>query len=235
MTRYLTRRAFKYLSFAALVAGGVSACNGLGGVHLNSQVLQGLGTGLQLEPMTPVSPEAPPAVESEPLDATAAKPWSSPPSTLGATAASGASGASAPLGSTGAAGSAGASQANVARTSEIATPRAGAEAASASPAAPQTSGAGASAPVVASAPSFVGQKTTVVGLGDPGRDGLWMETPLVSARRNARLLAPNGKSVVVTLEPIAGDAGQGSRLSIGGMRALGLPLTELVEIRVGPV
>ena len=92
----------------------------------------------------------------------------------------------------------------------------------------------ASTPLAASAQSFVGQKTTVVGLGDPGRDGLWMETPLVSSRRNARLTAPNGKSVVVTLEPISGDAGQGSRLSIDGMRALGLPLTELVEIRVGP-
>ena len=96
---------------------------------------------------------------------------------------------------------------------------------------PQTS---APAPVVASAQSFVGQKTTVAGLGDPGRDGLWMETPLVSSRRNARLTAPNGKSIVVTLEPISGAAGQGSRLSIDGMRALGLPLTELVELKVGP-
>ncbi|OIQ33561.1 MAG: hypothetical protein BM562_00600 [Alphaproteobacteria bacterium MedPE-SWcel] len=215
MTRYLTRRAFKYLSFAAVVAGGVSACNGLGGVHLNSQVLQGLGTGLQLEPMTPVSPDAPPAVETETLEAAGSKPWSSPPS----------------------------SPASTQDTTAVATPVPStaasapvvAELAPRPVATPQAAAGASPTPVVASAPSFVGQKMTVVGLGDPGRDGLWMETPLVSARRNARLRAPNGKTVVVTLEPIAGDAGQGSRLSIGGMRALGLPLTELVEIRVGPV
>ena len=83
-------------------------------------------------------------------------------------------------------------------------------------------------------PAFSGQAQTIASLGDPTVPGLWMETPLVSSRRNARLTAPNGKSIVVTLEPISGAAGQGSRLSIDGMRALGLPLTELVELKVGP-
>ncbi len=87
----------------------------------------------------------------------------------------------------------------------------------------------------ASAPSFSGGATTVAGLGDPGRAGLWMETPLVSSQRNARITAPNGQSVIVTLEPMSGDQGAGSRLSIGAMRALGLPLTELVKVTVGPV
>ena len=67
-----------------------------------------------------------------------------------------------------------------------------------------------------------GQSTkTVAGLGDPGRAGLWMETPLVKSRQNARVIAPNGRSIVLTLEPITGDTGAGSRLSIGAMRSLG--------------
>jgi hypothetical protein len=39
---------------------------------------------------------------------------------------------------------------------------------------------------------------------------------------------------VLTLRPIEGAAGAGSRLSIDAMRALGLPLTELVEVQVLP-
>ncbi|PRZ48424.1 hypothetical protein [Tritonibacter scottomollicae] len=200
----MTRRALKYLTLAALAAGGVSACNALGGVHLNSQVMQGLGSGVQMEPMTPVSPDAPPAVETEALSSSSGKSWSSPAARQDAQSVAPAQQV--------------APQTQVAAVSQ--------------PAAPARSNV--PAPVVASAQSFVGQKTTIAGLGDPGRDGLWMETPLVSARRNARVTAPNGKSVVVTLEPISGSAGQGSRLSIDGMRALGLPLTELVEVRVGP-
>jgi hypothetical protein len=207
----MTRRVFKHLTLAVLIAGGVSACNALGGVHLNSQVLQGLGSGVQMEPMTPRSPDAPPSVETEELAASGVQSWSSPASTQEAIRPT-------PQ----------AAPATAPQTTAAAAP----QTTQAPAATPQTS---APAPVVASAQSFVGQKTTVAGLGDPGRDGLWMETPLVSSRRNARLTAPNGKSVVVTLEPISGSAGQGSRLSIDGMRALGLPLTELVEIRVGPV
>jgi len=203
----MTRRALKYLTLAALAAGGVSACNALGGVHLNSQVLQGLGSGVQMEPMTPVSPDAPPAVETEALSSSNGKSWSSPAARQDAQSAAPAQQV--------------APQTQVAAVSQPAAPAASAQ-------------RNVPAPVVASAQSFVGQKTTIAGLGDPGRDGLWMETPLVSARRNARVTAPNGKSVVVTLEPISGSAGQGSRLSIDGMRALGLPLTELVEVRVGP-
>jgi len=162
-----------------------------------------------MEPMTPRFPEAPPSVETEELASAEGTAWSSPPATEEATATRPAV-QTAPQ-----------TQAPVVREP--------------APVAAEPAQPSAPAPVVASAQSFVGQKTTVAGLGDPGRDGLWMETPLVSSRRNARLTAPNGKNVVVTLEPISGSAGQGSRLSIDGMRALGLPLTELVEIRVGPV
>ena len=196
----MTRRVFKYLTLAALAAGGVSACNALGGVHLSSQVLQGSGSGVQMEPSRPVSPDAPPAVQTQELSSSGGTTWSSP------------------------------SDRQEVSTAALDAPTSR-EVAPVTTTTPQTS---APAPVVASAQSFVGQKTTVAGLGDPGRDGLWMETPLVSSRRNARLTAPNGKSIVVTLEPISGAAGQGSRLSIDGMRALGLPLTELVELKVGP-
>lgn len=215
----MTRRVFKYLALAALTAGGISACNPITGVHLNSQVLGGSGAGWTPEPLTPRSPDAPPAVETEELASGGGQSWSSPRSTVEATQPTPTY-----------------TPAPVAVVSEpvavAATPTPAPVTTAPVTAAPR---AATPTPVVASAQSFVGQKTTVAGLGDPGRDGLWMETPLVSSRRNARLTAPNGKSVVVTLEPISGDAGQGSRLSIDGMRALGLPLTELVELRVGPV
>ncbi|WP_420005824.1 hypothetical protein [Arenibacterium sp. LLYu02] len=208
----MTRRVFKYLALAALTAGGISACNPITGVHLNSQVLGGSGVGWVPEPLTPRAPDAAPSVQTEELASNETKTWGTP---LGSSAAQAPAVDSAPL---------------------TAAPVAAAPVASAQPVkpAPVLAQPSSSAAPIASAQSFVGQKTTVAGLGDPGRDGLWMETPLVSSRRNARLTAPNGKSVVVTLEPISGDAGQGSRLSIDGMRALGLPLTELVELKVGP-
>jgi hypothetical protein len=61
-----------------------------------------------------------------------------------------------------------------------------------------------------------------------------METPLVSSAQRARVRSPRGNEVVLTLRPIKGAAGAGSRLSIDAMRALGLPLTELVEVQVLP-
>ena len=209
----MTRRVFKYLALAALAAGGISACNPITGVHLNSQVLGGSGVGWVPEPLTtPRAPDAAPAVQTEELATAETKTWGTP---LASSAAQAPAVESAPL---------------------TAAPVAAAPIASAQPVkpAPVLAPPSSSAAPIASSPSFVGQKTTVAGLGDPGRDGLWMETSLVSSRRNARLTAPNGKSLVVTLEPISGDAGQGSRLSIDGMRALGLPLTELVELKVGP-
>lgn len=181
----MTRRGLKYLLLGGLLAAGMSACNGLQGVQLNSNVLQGLGGGFPKQPaQNTVAPDAPPEVEAQPLDATA---------------------------------SASDTQTTAAAAQPVSQPVA-------QPAA-QTQ---------PSAPSFNGGGKTVAGLGDPGRDGLWMETPLVADPRRATVTAPNGRSVVVTLEPISGDKGAGSRLSIGAMRALGLPLTELVEVRVGP-
>lgn len=75
--------------------------------------------------------------------------------------------------------------------------------------------------------------TTVAGLGDPGIPGLWLETALVSQAGAGRVRTSNGSSLVLTLKPLPGEGG--SRLSIDAMRALGVPLTELVELTVQPL
>ncbi len=90
------------------------------------------------------------------------------------------------------------------------------------------------APASPSAPSFLGSATTVASLGDPSLPGLWMETPLVAAEQQALIRSNRNTQVVVTLKPAPGEASGGSRLSIGAMRALGLPLTELAELQVLP-
>lgn len=77
-----------------------------------------------------------------------------------------------------------------------------------------------------------GQAEAVASLGDPLVPGLWLETPLVVTEQTARLRSENGAEVTVTLKP-APDAG-GGRLSIAAMRALGVPLTELVPLRILP-
>jgi len=74
---------------------------------------------------------------------------------------------------------------------------------------------------------------TVAGLGDPGRTGLWLETPLVSASGKGRVVWPTrGRWVAVALIPAEGPATAGSRLSLEAFRALGAPLTELIEVEV---
>ncbi len=61
-----------------------------------------------------------------------------------------------------------------------------------------------------------------------------METPLVATEQQALVRSDRNTQVVVTLKPLAAGASGGSRLSIGAMRALGLPLTEVVELQVLP-
>ncbi|MBE1298013.1 MAG: hypothetical protein GJ678_17620 [Rhodobacteraceae bacterium] len=79
---------------------------------------------------------------------------------------------------------------------------------------------------------FTGTEQVVASLGDPAVPGLWMETSLVSNEQRALLRSANGAEVVVTLRPspTTGSA----RVSIAAMRALGVPLTELVELQVRP-
>lgn len=79
---------------------------------------------------------------------------------------------------------------------------------------------------------FTGTAQVVASLGDPAVPGLWMETSLVSNEQKALLRSSNGSEVTVTLKPspTTGSA----RVSIAAMRALGVPLTELVELQVRP-
>lgn len=74
---------------------------------------------------------------------------------------------------------------------------------------------------------------TLASLGDPGRPGLWMATPLVDAVTPGRVVhAASGGTVRLELRPSGGAAGAGSQLSLDAFRALGLPLTALAELEV---
>ncbi|WP_417741334.1 hypothetical protein [Salipiger sp.] len=88
----------------------------------------------------------------------------------------------------------------------------------------------------ASAPSAGGESklgTTVVSLGDPSKPGFWLETPLVSAEQEGRVVFPgSGKSAQVTLTPIDGPATAGSRISLAAMRLIEAPLTDLPTVEV---
>ncbi|GAA6200373.1 hypothetical protein [Aquicoccus sp. SU-CL01552] len=90
-------------------------------------------------------------------------------------------------------------------------------------------------PPVAAVPQAAdgGLGRTVVGLGDPGKTGLWMETPLVTAGGKGRVVWPTtGRWVAVALIPAGGEVTAGSRLSLEAFRILGAPLTELIEVEV---
>lgn len=75
--------------------------------------------------------------------------------------------------------------------------------------------------------------STVASLGDPTVEGFWVRTPLVSAPAKGRLANPKtGASVGVDLEPLAGEKGAGSQVSLAAMRALGVNLTDLPHLDV---
>lgn len=74
---------------------------------------------------------------------------------------------------------------------------------------------------------------TIASLGNPAEPGLWLKTPLVDTRRQARVhSATSGKSVSVTLIPIDGPRTAGSRMSLAAMQALGVSPADLVEVDV---
>jgi len=82
---------------------------------------------------------------------------------------------------------------------------------------------------------WVGARTTVASLGDPSTPGRWMQTPLVDSEVTARVVVPKtGAQAYITLIPIPGPEGGGSRLSLDAMRTLLLPFDELVEVEVYP-
>ncbi len=85
--------------------------------------------------------------------------------------------------------------------------------------------------VAASAPAAGGALLgrEIVSLGDPSRPGFWIETALVNAPGQGRLVfAQTGKSVEVELIPGEG----GARVSLAALRLLEAPLTELPMLEV---
>ena len=94
---------------------------------------------------------------------------------------------------------------------------------------PEARAAAAEAPATAE----MSLGTTIASLGDPTRPGFWLETPLVTAAGQGRVLYPaSGQSAQVELLPIDGPSTAGSRLSLPAMRLIGAPLTGLPEIHV---
>ncbi|MFA8385277.1 MAG: hypothetical protein ACEPO2_06600 [Pelagibaca sp.] len=88
--------------------------------------------------------------------------------------------------------------------------------------------AAAAAPVEGPAERALGP--TIVSLGNAAQPGFWLETPLVTAPAQGRVVYPaSGKSVQVDLIPVADG---GSRLSLPAMRLIEVPLTGLVEVEV---
>ncbi|WP_298912914.1 hypothetical protein [uncultured Roseobacter sp.] len=74
---------------------------------------------------------------------------------------------------------------------------------------------------------------TVASLGSPAEPGFWLKTPLVSDETMGKVRNPaTGKTVAVTLIPIAGPETAGSRMSLAAMRLLGVNLTDLVTVDV---
>jgi hypothetical protein len=73
---------------------------------------------------------------------------------------------------------------------------------------------------------------TLANLGAPAETGFWLRTGLVTQPRQGRVEGPGGQSVRVELRPSGGPAGSGSQLSLAAFRALDVPLTQLVSLRV---
>ena len=87
----------------------------------------------------------------------------------------------------------------------------------------------------ASAPSEGGALLgeTVASLGNVGREGFWLETPLLDETVPGRVeYAATGKTAQVELRPIPGPDTAGSRISLSAMRLLGAPLTDLPTLKV---
>ncbi|NNJ67081.1 MAG: D-galactarate dehydratase [Boseongicola sp.] len=69
----------------------------------------------------------------------------------------------------------------------------------------------------------------VLSLGDPGRSGFWVETPLVATVGEGRIALKDGsREVEVVLFPGTGSG----RISLAAMRLLEVPLTSLVEVNI---
>jgi hypothetical protein len=69
---------------------------------------------------------------------------------------------------------------------------------------------------------------TVVALGPPAEQGLWLSSELVTAVTQGRIETAAGRSLALELRPGTG----GALLSLAAFQALGLSLTELPEVTV---
>ena len=74
---------------------------------------------------------------------------------------------------------------------------------------------------------------TLASLGSPAEPGLWLRTGLVTRVTQGRIETQDGSgSLRLELRPSGAVAGSGSQLSLSGFTTLGLPLTQLVTLRV---
>lgn len=73
---------------------------------------------------------------------------------------------------------------------------------------------------------------SVTTLGDASVPGLWLDTPLVRTEMTGRVVAENGRQINLVLRPTGGARGSGSRMSLAGFNALGIPLTAITTLTV---
>jgi hypothetical protein len=75
--------------------------------------------------------------------------------------------------------------------------------------------------------------TTIASLGLLGKTGFWLETPLVEAEADGRVVyLQNGTAINLRLIPNGGAAGSGSQISVAAMQILGISIVDLAELRV---
>ncbi len=74
---------------------------------------------------------------------------------------------------------------------------------------------------------------TLASLGSPGEAGHWLRTGLVTRVQQGRIeLRQSTGSLRVELRPSGAPAGAGSQMSLAAFTTLGVPLTQLVGLRV---
>lgn len=73
---------------------------------------------------------------------------------------------------------------------------------------------------------------TLASLGPPTEPGFWLRTGLVDRPRQGRVALADGSGVALELRPSGNAPGSGSQISLAAMRALGVPLTQLVTLQV---
>lgn len=74
---------------------------------------------------------------------------------------------------------------------------------------------------------------TLASLGSPADPGIWLRTGLVTQVGQGRVeVIGGGGELRVELRPSGSAPGGGSQLSLAAFSALGIPLTQLIELRV---